>query len=77
MATNDRVTFERKVAASVIAVVTFVWAASFIVDIIPSIPYEPSPFIHIAMMGVIGSVLGIGVIRGKGNGNSDKKAGDE
>lgn len=37
--------------------VTAVWAASFIADIIVQ-GYNPSPYIHFAMMAVVGSLFG-------------------
>ena len=50
--------FKRIELSTFIAItVTVVWATSFIADIfIPG--YDPSPFIHLAMMTVVGAIFG-------------------
>lgn len=52
----------------VMYVVTTVWALSFVAHIIVS-GYEPSAFIHMAMMTVLGALLGVDLIR---NGEDDR-----
>ena len=47
----------------VMGVVTGVWALSFLADIFVG-GYEPSPFIHMAMMGVLGALFGRDLLRG-------------
>lgn len=42
---------------TVMYVVTSVWAASFLADIFID-TYEPSPFIHMAMMSILGAIFG-------------------
>jgi hypothetical protein len=40
----------------VVLVVVSVWAISFIADLfLPA--YDPSPFVHVAMMAVVGAIL--------------------
>lgn len=50
---------------AVMGVVTSVWALSFVADIFID-SYEPSPFIHMAMMAILGALFGREVL-GKGN----------
>jgi hypothetical protein len=49
----------RKIELStfVALIVTIVWAASFVADIFIS-SYDPSPFIHLAMMTIVGAIFG-------------------
>lgn len=49
-------------------VVTVIWAASFIADILVK-DYDPSPFVHLAMMTVVGALFGRQFVKGNGNGN--------
>lgn len=53
-------------------VVTFVWGFSFIADIVPMVDYSPSPYIHLAMMSIIGAAYGSKFIQPRNrNGNDD------
>lgn len=55
--------FDKRLVNAIAILVSLVWAASFICDIfIPG--YNPSPFIHLAMMTVVGAAVGHGFIRG-------------
>lgn len=50
-----------KLSNIIAAVVTSVWALSFVADIImPN--YDPSPFVHLVMMAVVGSAVGTGLL---------------
>lgn len=49
----------------VMGVVTGIWALSFIADIAIG-DYSPSPFIHMAMMAILGALFGKEVL-GKGD----------
>lgn len=51
----------------VMLVVTSVWAASFVADIAMA-EYSPSPYIHAAMMAILGALFGREVI---GRGGDD------
>lgn len=46
-----------KLTTGIGVVVTAVWAASFICDIVMS-AYDPSPYIHLTMMAIVGSLFG-------------------
>lgn len=47
----------QKLSTIIALVVTTVWALSFIADIfVPG--YNPSPFVHLAMMTVVGAIFG-------------------
>jgi hypothetical protein len=48
---------EARLVRLVVVVVTCVWAVSFIADIVLD-AYEPSPFIHGAMMLIVGGATG-------------------
>lgn len=55
--------FDKRLVNGIAILVAFVWTASIIADIVvPS--YDPSPFVHMAMMAVVGAVVGHGFIRG-------------
>jgi len=45
------------------------WAASIIADFLVK-TYDPSPFVHFAMMGVLGAIFGRQFFNGNGNGGS-------
>jgi hypothetical protein len=48
-------------------VVALVWSASFVADIMLGPDYEPSPYVHFAMMLVLGAYFGRQIVRGNGN----------
>jgi uncharacterized membrane protein len=49
--------------SNVIAVVvTVVWTASFLADIFME-EYDPSPFVHLAMMAVVGAAFGTSMFK--------------
>lgn len=57
------------------SVITLVWAVSFVADLILQDKYDPSPFLHIALMSVAGWAFGpsaLGKLRGD-NGNGGGK----
>lgn len=43
--------------------ITFVWAASFLADIIFKDSYDPSPYVHFIMMALVGSAFGRNLLR--------------
>lgn len=53
MSTNGNASMRRIVMGAV----TTIWALSFIADIIIA-DYSPSPYIHMAMMAVLGALFG-------------------
>jgi hypothetical protein len=53
--------------ARIAVVVTVVWAISFLADIVPALNYEPSPYIHLAFMLVLGGLFGASFV-GRGDG---------
>lgn len=62
---NGNGPFDRRIVNGIAILVSFVWAVSFIADIV--IPgYDPSPFIHLAMMTVVGAAVGHGFIKNGG-----------
>lgn len=59
---TDRPPLDPNVINGIAILVSIVWAASFIADIL--IPgYDPSPFVHLAMMTVVGAAVGHGFIK--------------
>lgn len=46
--------------------ITFVWATSFLADIILKEAYDPSPYVHLIMMSLVGSALSRNFLK-KGN----------
>lgn len=59
-----------RLKTGIASVVTTVWAISFLVDIIPRLDYEPSPFIHLAFMLILGALFGERLVRRNGNGEA-------
>jgi len=57
--------FDKKLVTGIAVLVSSVWAVSFIADIVIK-SYDPSPFVHLAMMTVVGAVVGHGFIKGGG-----------
>lgn len=57
--------FDKRLVTGIAVLVSTVWGISFIADIVLK-TYDPSPFIHLAMMTVVGAVVGHGFIRGGG-----------
>lgn len=47
----------RKLTFGVGITVTVIWAASFVADIFVR-DYDPSPFLHLAMMTIVGALFG-------------------
>lgn len=43
---------------AIAGLVSVAWAASLVADIIPSLDYDPSPYIHLIMMVVVGAAFG-------------------
>lgn len=48
---------DKRLSTWIALVVTTVWALSFVADIFIT-GYDPSPFIHLAMMTVVGAIFG-------------------
>jgi hypothetical protein len=68
----NRGIFDNRIVNGIAILVSLVWAISFVADILIA-GYDPSPFIHLAMMTIVGAAVGRGFIRngnGNGNGNS-------
>lgn len=58
-----------KTLANALAItVVAVWAVSMVVDMLPSVDYEPPIAIYPALMLVLGAVFGVKIIR-PGNGD--------
>ena len=53
----------KKLSNAIAIVVTVVWTVSFVADIVLK-SYDPSPFIHLAMMAVVGAAFGSSVLKG-------------
>jgi uncharacterized membrane protein len=52
----------KKLTNAIAIVVTFVWTASVLADILlPS--YDPQPYVHFAMMAVVGAAFGASVFK--------------
>lgn len=66
MASDEHTASTRRI---VMLVVTTVWAASFVADI-ALVEYSPSPYIHAAMMAILGALFGREMI-GRSGGNDD------
>ncbi len=52
------------VTNSIALIVTFIWAGSFITDILRA-DYHPPTAIHVAFMMVLGSVFGLQIFNGR------------
>jgi len=55
--------FPKSLVVGIAVLVSGVWTASIMADIFVK-PYDPSPFVHMAMMAVVGAVVGHGFIKG-------------
>lgn len=54
------------VSTAIAIVVTIVWAASFLADIVVK-DYDPNPLVHFVMLAVVGAAFGHSVLKnGKG-----------
>ena len=53
--------FDQRIVNGIAILVSSVWSVSFIADIVIA-GYDPSPFIHLAMMTVVGAAVGRGFI---------------
>jgi hypothetical protein len=58
---------DRKISNVIAIVVTTVWACSFLADIVFK-EYQPSAFVHLAMMAVVGAAFGHSFIAKKNGG---------
>ena len=56
-----------KLTRIVVYAVTAVWVASFLADILIS-GYDPSPYVHVAMMAVVGAATARYVYQRNGGG---------
>ena len=56
----------KKLASAIAVVVTAVWTVSFVADILIK-NYDPSPFVHLAMMAVVGAAFGSSVFKNGGD----------
>ena len=63
MATDDGSRIRERIAY----IITGVWVVSFLADVfLPA--YEPSPYVHVAMMSVAGWLFAAPLVRRNGNG---------
>ena len=63
---NGRPPLSPIVSTAIALVVTIVWAASFLADIVVK-DYDPNPLVHFIMLAVVGAAFGHSVLRnGKG-----------
>lgn len=61
---------DKRIVNAIAVVVTVVWAASFIADIVLR-DYDPSPYLHFIFAMIVGSAFGTKFLnRGEGNGTS-------
>lgn len=58
----DKAPFDTRIVNGIAILVSLVWAISFICDIAIA-SYDPSPFIHLAMMTIVGAAVGHGFIQ--------------
>lgn len=58
--------FDKRLVNGIAILVSTIWAISLGADIIVK-DYDPSPFVHLAMMAVVGAVVGHGFIKGSDN----------
>lgn len=52
---------DARVINAIALIVTFVWAFSFVADILVD-EYQPSAFIHFAFMGLLGGIFGFRLV---------------
>lgn len=62
VATNNP--FDPRIVNGIAVLVSIVWAISFVADIVIA-TYDPSPFVHLAMMTVVGAAVGSNVLKRK------------
>lgn len=60
---GKRSIFDQRIVNGLAILVSVVWAVSFIADIVVK-GYDPSPFIHLTMMAIVGAAVGRGFIKG-------------
>lgn len=62
LATSAGVAVPKKLTNGIAIVVTFVWTVSVLADILlPN--YDPQPYVHFAMMAVVGAAFGASVFK--------------
>lgn len=49
--------FSSRLVNAIAILISVVWTVSFIADIVVA-DYDPSPFVHLAMMAVVGAAFG-------------------
>lgn len=63
MADQKQSPFDKRLINAIAILVSTVWALSFVADIFLK-GYDPSPFVHLSMMTVVGAAVGHGFIKG-------------
>jgi hypothetical protein len=48
-----------RIAPVILIIATVVWALSVLLDAAPGLDYEPSPYVHTIMLGVVGIIATI------------------
>jgi hypothetical protein len=48
-----------RIAPIILIIATVVWALSVLLDAAPQLDYEPSPYVHTIMLGVMGIIATI------------------
>lgn len=56
-----------RVAPIILIIATVVWALSVLLDAAPGLEYEPSPYVHTIMLGVMGIIATVYGVKRKGN----------
>lgn len=61
---------DKRLVNAIGIVVTTVWALSFLADVVMK-DYDPSPYVHFAMMVIVGSAFGTKFLQGRGENGND------
>jgi len=62
---------DRRISNFIAIMVTVVWVTSFVADIL-SKEYAPSPYVHLAMMAVVGAAFGNSLLK-RGSNDSNHR----
>lgn len=60
---------DRRIINLIAVAITVVWMVSFLADIVVA-DYDPSPFLHMVMMVVVGAIFGRSFLRDDRNGDA-------
>lgn len=63
---NGNSPFPSRLVNGIAILVSLVWTISFVADIVVT-GYDPSPFVHLAMMAVVGATVGRSFISNGGD----------